>query len=347
MTRRGGGEPREVLARLADQHEEEAFGAAARRLVEEAPEQAIALLPGFAGLRRGIGRAAVHALTWLGPAAGAPLREVLAHGGPLARTHAAWALGSVPGPETREALLQTLEHGDAPEALQRACLASLGELADPQAVPRLMAASRGWQAAALRAAVARTLGLCGDEAAVGFLAPWLTDAAPGVRLQVAEALVRLTDTRGWPVLFALLRGDHAPSREAADALRALGDLSSSAPLLLGGGDDGYTTRRDAAEALGALGDPRALGPLLEARLDPNPWVRGAVAYALGRIGEPRVAPSLVLMLGDASDWVKICAARALGLLGEPSARRPLARLMEAANVEVAAAAREAHAAIGP
>jgi HEAT repeat protein len=346
VTTRGGSDPREALARLAERQQEEAFAEVARRLVETAPDTAAALLPTYLGQRHGIGRAAAHALTWLGSAAVAPLREGLEQGGPLARAHAAWALGSVPGAATREALLRTIEQADAPEPLLLACLASLGEIADPLSVPRLVAASRGWKTPALRAGLARALGLCGDASAADVLAPWLVDAAPTVRLQAAEALVRLSDGRGWPVLFALLRGGPRLPNEAAEALRALGDLSSSAPLLLGAGDEGYATRRDAAEALGALGDACALGPLLEARQDPNPWVRGAVAYALGRIGEPRVTPSLVLMLGDASDWVKVCAARALGLLGDPSARRPLARLMEAANVEVAAAAREALAAMG-
>jgi HEAT repeat protein len=347
VTTRGGSDPREALARLAERQQEEAFAEAARHLVQTAPDTAAALLPAYMGQRHGIGRAAAHALTWLGSAAVAPLRAALEQGGPLARAHAAWALGSVPGAETREALLQAVEQEDAPEPLLLACLASLGEIADPLAVPRLVAAATGWATPPLRAGVARALGLCGDVSAADVLARWLVDAAPAVRLQAAEALVRLSDCRGWPVLFALLRGGPRLPDEAAEALRALGDLSSSAPLLLGGGDDGYATRRDAAEALGALGDVCALGPLLDARQDPNPWVRGAVAYALGRIGEPRVTPSLVLMLGDASDWVKVCAARALGLLGDASARRPLARLMEAANVEVAAAAREALASLGP
>lgn len=340
-------EPRDTLSRLAEGHQEEAFAALARRLAQTSPGEAVEVLPPFLGHRHGIGRAAAHALTWLGPRGSQPLRAVLQHGGPLARTHAAWALGSLPGEETVEALLRALEAPDATEALLRACLGSLAELADPRCVPRLLEASAAWGPPAVRAALAQVLGLSGGAGASARLAPWLHDAEPEVRLRAAEALVRLSDDRGWPVLVALLRGVTTLPAEASEALRELGDLTSSAPLLLGDGDAGYALRRDAAEALGALGDPRALGPLLDARLDANPWVRGAVAYALGRIGNPRVTPSLVLMLGDASDWVKICAARALGLLGDPGARRPLARLMEASNVEVAAAAREALSQIEP
>ena len=178
-----------------------------------------------------------------------------------------------------------------------------------------------------------------DAAAIPRIVPLLGNPKPMVRLRAAEALVRLLDKRGWPVLFGLLRGDDARGESTVAALRGLGELSSAlAPFL---GDDDYHTRRETAEILGTFADPRAVQPLIEALGDINPWVRGAAAYALGRLEDRRAFKWLIMALKDQSAWVRQNAVRGLGLLGDRRAQKPVEELLFDADIEVASAAQEA------
>jgi HEAT repeat protein len=242
-------------------------------------------------------------------------------------------------PRSTAALAAVLKQADAPNALVETCLDSLAELADRAAVPALLDLLRDPDRAQFRPQACRALGFIGDPAAVTRIAPLLANPKPTVRLRAAEALIRLLDKRGWPVLFALLRGDDPRTGETVSALRGLGELSSAlAPFL---GDDDYHTRRDAAEVLGSFGDTRAVPPLIEAMGDINPWVRGAAAYALGRLEDRRAFKWLIMALKDQSAWVRQNAVRGLGLLGDRRAQKPVEELLFDADIEVASAAQEA------
>ena len=331
----------DALQAAAEARDEDRFLAVVQIILQEPDEAVVRLLAPYLGRAGGIGRVAAHGLLMLGMPALEALIDALDRGEGRARVHAAWALGSLRHPEASEALLRVLEDGGSEPALADACLDSLAEIADRGSVKRLVALLQDPQHAARRPRICRALGFIGDQGAIPKIAPLLANPKPEVRLRAAEALVRLLDRRGWPVLFEILRGDGAPGDDAAAALRALGDLSSAAPLLLGEGDQGYELRRDAAEVLGTLGDPRAVGPLATALQDPNPWVRGAAVYALGRLGDRRMMARMAKSLEDASDWVKISAARGLGLLGDPGARKALDKALMSPNREVAAAVQDA------
>lgn len=331
----------DALQAAAEARDEDRFLQVVQIILQEPDDSVVRLLAPYLGRAGGIGRVAAHGLLMLGMPALEALVDALDRGEPRARVHAAWALGSLRHPEASEALLRVLEAPEAEPALADACLDSLAEIADRGSVKRLVALLQDPVHAARRPRICRALGFIGDQGAIPRIAPLLANPKPEVRLRAAEALVRLLDRRGWPVLFEILRGEATPGDDAAAALRALGDLSSAAPLLLGEGDHTYELRRDAAEVLGTLGDTRAVGPLATALADPNPWVRGSAVYALGRLGDRRMLARMARMLDDASDWVKISAARGLGLLGDPGARKFLDKALMSPNREVAAAVQDA------
>jgi HEAT repeat protein len=329
----------EPLHLAADAKDEERFLGLVETVLHEPDESAVGLLSPFLGRGGAIGRVAAHGLLMLGPSALQALLDGIADANPHARQAAAWALGSLRDPRATEALVEALNRPDASQELIQACLDSLGELSDRKAVPALLAKLRDPAFADHRPSLCRALGHIGDPQAITRIIPLLSTPKPIVRLRAAEALVRLLDKRGWPVLFALLRGDDPRGDSTVAALRGLGELSSAlAPFL---GDDDYPTRRDAAEVLGSFGDGRAVTPLIEALGDINHWVRGAAAYALGRLGDRKAFKWLLMMLKDDSAWVRQSSVRGLGLLGDPRARRPLEEMLFDGDTEISTAAQEA------
>lgn len=315
------------------------------RVLRDAPPvpaaKLVDTLTPLVGAPRGIGRLAAWGLVELGAEAVPALLELLQGEDPAVCKHAAWALGSFRQEAVGQALLRVLSDVATPKELQASCLEALIELALPATQARLIELLPGFQDPRAVALACRALGRAGDAESLTVLVPCLTHPVPDVAACAAEACVRIGDERGWPVLFTQLHGDEPFDGEVAAALRSLGDLSSTAPLLLGKGDHNYAVRRQAAEILGALGDPRALRPLLAAREDSHPGVRGAVAYALGRLGDRRAAGPLGGMLKDPSEWVRMCAARALGLLGDPSAARWLRQVSQDPSLDVQQAVAEA------
>ncbi|MEB3196241.1 MAG: HEAT repeat domain-containing protein [Candidatus Sericytochromatia bacterium] len=330
-----------ALREAADRHDEEAFATLIDWILERRPTEAVELLARYLGHTRGIGRRAAHALLRLGESAAPVLRELLESGSPRAQIDAAWALGSLPGEESRRALLAGVSHPAGDQALTDACIDALMEMADPMSLQPLLELAQRDQPPSRLARLCRALGHLGEKEAIPVLMSHLSHADEDVRLRAAEALARLSEASAWPVLFTLLRGSSPVSSELAGTLRALGDLTRSAPLLLGAADESERVRRDTAEALGAIGDVRAVGPLMEVSEDANPWIRGEVAYALGRIADRRGLPCLLRALKDPSDWVRMCAIRGLGLLGDPSTLKHVRPLLEDANPEVRSAARDA------
>ena len=329
----------EPLQQAAAANDEERFLGLVEAVLHEPDEIAVGLLAPFLDRGGAVGRVAAHGLLMLGPPALPALLNAIATGDATTRQAAAWALGSLRDARTTQALVEALDRPDATPELIQACLDSLAELSDRKAVPALLAKLREPGFADYRPALCRALGHIGDPQAVSRIVPLLATPKPTVRLRAAEALVRLLDKRGWPVLFALLRGDDVRGESTVAALRGLGELSSAlAPFL---GDDDYHTRRDAAEVLGSFGDLRAVTPLIEALGDINPWVRGAAAYSLGRLGDRKAFKWLLMALKDDAAWVRQSAVRGLGLMGDPRARRPLEEMLFDQDTEISTAAQEA------
>lgn len=329
----------DALQAAAEANDEDRFVSLVEAVLHEADETAVRLLAPYVSRPGAIGRVAAHGLLMLGMPALDALLDALATGPASAQLHAAWALGSIKDPRATAALLQALDLPERTPELAQACLDSLAELGDRSAVPTLLAKLREPDFTDLRPAVCRALGHIGDPSAVQRIMPLLGNPKPTVRLRAAEALIRLLDKRGWPVLFALLRGEDVRGESTVAALRGLGELSGAlAPFL---GDDDYHTRRDAAEVLGSFGDTRAVGPLIEAMQDINPWVRGAATYSVGRLGDRKGFKFLIMALKDESAWVRQSAVRALGLLGDARARRPLEEMLFDQDPEISAAAQEA------
>jgi HEAT repeat protein len=330
-----------ALAEAAEGRDEERFTSLVESALHEPDDTAIALLAPWLSLPGGLGRLAAHGLLMLGRVSQGALIAALEGDDPTARLHAAWALGGLGGAATVEALLHALKAHGTDEALLGAVFASLAELADRRAVPQL----RAWLAEAGESrhvpAVLKAIGASGDRSALYEVAPYLRKEDPELRLRAAEAMVRLLDKRGWPVLFEILRGEDATGDSMVAAMRDLGDLTSALSAFVG--DDQYQLRREAAEVLGTLGDAQAVGPLAEATRDINPWVRGAAAYALGRLGDKRALKPLIASTQDSSGWVRQCALRALGLLGDRRALKTLEDFMFDRDPDLASAAQEAMA----
>lgn len=329
----------DALAQAAQARDEERFTTQVEAVLHEPDDAAVGLLAPYLGEPAGIGRVAAHGLLMLGVSSRETLTEALRGDLPLARVNAAWALGGLYGPQSLNALLDAIEAPEMDDATVAAALASLAELADRRCVPRL----RTWLKDADRRrhvpAVLKALGAAGDRVVVPDVAPFLDHAEAEVRLRAAEAMVRLLDRRGWPVLIEALRGEDAQGESMVAALRDLGDLSSALTAFVG--DDQYHLRREAAELMGTLGDPLAVPPLIDATRDINPWVRGAAAYSLGRLGDKRALRPLLTATCDSSNWVRQCALRALGLLGDKRALKNLESFMFDRDPEIATAAQEA------
>lgn len=319
--------------------DEDRFTSLVEAVLHEPDEAAVGLLAPYLGEGAGLGRVAAHGLLMLGPCALDSLLAALASENPIARLNAAWALGSMRDRQAADALLAVVSDLAGPPELVEASLDSLAELSDRRVVPRLRELLSEAEYAPHRASICRALGCIGDVAAVREIAPLLEAEAPAERLRAAEALIRLLDKRGWPVLFEILRGEDRHGDSMIAALRDLGDLSSALTSFVG--DDEYQLRRDAAELLGTFGDARAVPQLIDALRDINPWVRGAAAYSLGRLKDRRAVKGLLVAIEDSSAWVRQCAIRALGLIGDTKALRSLERFLFDADADVAAAVQEA------
>lgn len=326
------------LTAAARDRNEDAFAAAVEAVLHEPDETAVGLLAPHLGEPGPIGRLAAHGLLMLGMPSLEALLSAVEGEDATARAHAAWALGSLPDPRSGDALMALAEAATDP-ALQRVCLGSLAELSDRRQVSRLVALLKSPAHQAVRGPLCQALGHTGDTTAVPHVAPLLESESAEERLRAAEALIRLLDKRGWPVLYEVLRGEDTQGDSMVATLRDLGDLSSALTSFVG--DDQYHLRRDAAELLGTFGEVQAVPALIEALRDINPWVRGASAHALGRLADKRAVKGLVVALDDSSAWVRLCAVSALAMIGDPKAVKPLERSLFDPDPEVAAAAQEA------
>jgi len=220
----------------------------------------------------------------------AALRD-MEHPDPRVRSVAADALGSAPPDRAEEACvaLRTALDDGRPDVRYAAAL-SLGELADGEAVDRLvhMLEDRDIMP---RQAAAISLGRIGDKAGVEPLINALAEGPPDVRFQAISSLVELDGVRAVAPLMVALE-DHDPEVRGS-AAAGLGDLEAheAADAIAGLlGDTLETVRVEAAYALGRLRDPRGLPALV--KLTTHRDFGYMVCELLGRLGNPEAVPAL-------------------------------------------------------
>jgi HEAT repeat protein len=182
---------------------------------------------------------------------------------------------------------------------------------------------------AVRASVARVLGLMGDRAAVQPLMDRLDDPDALAGDRAAEALGRLNDASVAPALMQLLNSDQEAVR--ARAAYALGLLRHEAAVDLLGQHlrtDRPAVAQRSAEALANIGTPAALTaltvPLADAEMTP---ARHASMAGLEKAGKQATQP-LVASLQSQNPTLRSHAAEMLGWIKPGDAVQPLAAALK-------------------
>jgi HEAT repeat protein len=167
------------------------------------------------------GQEAARALVRIGAASFDPLVKTLGAPGPVARRHAAWALGALDDQRAVSPLTAALKDADDPVREQASW--ALGALDDARAVQPLIGALRDTSPVVRRQA-AWALGAIDDAAAVNALVMALKDSDARVREQSAWALGAIGDARASNGLGgALVDSEARVRRQAAWAIGAIAD----------------------------------------------------------------------------------------------------------------------------
>jgi HEAT repeat protein len=148
-------------------------------------------------------------------------------------------------------------------------------------LPTLAAMARD-EGAAIRAAVAEKLGVCGHEA-YATLGSLQGDPDPTVREAVATAYGEL----GLPL-----------------AIEWLVEAASS--------DPDRSVREASVASLGSIGDDRAIDPLLELMAEGPPQVRRRAVAAITVFDDPRIEPAIIRAAFDRNPGVREAAEMVVG-----------------------------------
>jgi HEAT repeat protein len=297
--------------------------------------------------------------------AGIPLLlDAYLHGsGGMVFSKAIEAIGTIGGQAAREALVQVLSDQTLYRNLRWPAAEQLGRLADPSAVPALLAATSD-SADVVRGHAAEALGHFQDGSGLERLVACLSDEEVFVRIAAAKALARVATPREVPHLLRALDDEHVVVKSAAasallrldpdellrrvrrileersnqwraQAVVYLGDLLGAevlGTLLALAREADEDLRRGAAEALGRHADPGALAQLIELTRDPSTDVRYAAITALATRTEDVVGNVLVERLSaDRTNEVGLAAATALSQRATPAARAALRASVELAD----------------
>ena len=183
----------------------------------------------------------------------------------------------------------------------------------------------------VRAEAARTLGSAKDSRAVEPLILVLENLleAPEVRKNAAEALRRIGDLGAVQPLVAALKDKDWRIRYAAlSVVDLIKDFRVLRPIVIGAlQDKEWHVRNAAARAaavLGRLKDPGAFEVMIVALNDKHPNVRARATQSLAELNDARaVTPLIAALRQDGNSYVRWHAANALGELGDPGAIGPL------------------------
>ncbi|KAF0220622.1 MAG: HEAT repeat-containing PBS [Geobacteraceae bacterium] len=174
------------------------------------------------------------------------------------------------------------------------------------------------------------------------IAALLDDTDRGVREGAIEALFRLADRAGEPVLKTALRlaSDECPEkrRNAAILFVSLNEGEKLSFLIK---DEDAGVRKTAVLSLAKLKAGKYLGSLVLALADEESDVRSAAAGALGDIGGDDVLEPLLLALKDEDRRVECAALKSLGKLGSERALPAVMAILDKADGPVMIAALEA------
>lgn len=274
-----------LLAALVDESaaiRKEALIALSLRGESEAVEPIVALIRHSRAQPETVLVTAIRALTVLSRVqAVQELPPLLADPRIEVRVVALSALGSLHNPTVLDAVLQSLEAGEAPVRL--AAAVALEQLCDPRAVGPL---SRHLSdpSPLVRERAARGLGVLRARAALGVLNNALQDPELAVRFAAVQALEQIADLESVPRLIETLKYDRAVEVRGAAALSLGGFDISVVPALIQAYDDPEPeVRFKVVQTLGTLRDQRAWSVVQRALRDPSPRVWPAAEAANKRL----------------------------------------------------------------
>jgi HEAT repeat protein len=281
---------------------------------------------------------AAMALSGIGKAAVAPLLTALRDPTFKGRARAAYALGRIEDPRTREPLLALLE--DADPKVRANAVAALGKIhrgrapipPDRELTP-VMVKMADDPDPEVRANALAALGYLRDPHHLSIFVAHLEDPAAPVRAEAARWLFLEDEPRAIPLLINLLRDPDAAVRAAAARALPAENPRKVGPLVAALNDPSAQVRTNAATALGADTTGQAVEPLL-ARLpkETDGTATFWVAISLGRLGDRRAVPALLRTLEKGPRDSRMGVIVALGRLRAKEAVPPLLRLLNSDSV---------------
>jgi HEAT repeat protein len=220
--------------------------------------------------------------------------------------------------------------GDQDARIRRWAVATLGEQAQPEAVPVLLARlSDRDEAVDVRKEAAQALGLFDPELTIGrLLETLLTEPPADVRIAIIQALSHLGDVRAVPALIARLQSDSDARTAVIRALGVLSEAEAIPPLmaLLEGGGPAlrgqileaiYRIVVEPAQRRNAFLRTARLRPLIQTAALQRELVSGIgpnnayAAHILGWLARPDVIPDLVECLNSTDTLLRDAALESL------------------------------------
>ncbi|HZU70780.1 MAG TPA: HEAT repeat domain-containing protein [Ktedonobacteraceae bacterium] len=157
------------------------------------------------------------------------------------------------------------------------------------------------------------------ETAIPILLGALKDQDKQIRINAATALALFRDKATTPGLLTALIEDSKVEvrREAAKALKGIGDRTAVISLFRALHDVDGEVRITVIETLGNTGDVKVIPNLLEVLSDLDEEVRNAVSDVLIKFGKKAVSGLLEVL--HSKPFAKARAAKVLGIIGDPTA----------------------------